>query len=589
MEANRTKRRSKPSPAGAERRKVKPLQKVRTHIQGLDEILEGGLPARRTALIVGASGTGKSVLGLEFLYRGALNGEPGIFIGFEESAEAIRKNAATLGWDLASLERKNKLFLMEARVSPDTVISGKFSLKGLLAIIDGKRKELRAKRIVIDAIEVLLRLFDDPGRMRSELHTLNDWLGEQGMTAILTVKPGRGASPSIYEEFLDSMADSVIALDQRVTNRVTTRSLRVVKCRGSSYGRNEYPFVITEDGIVVVPITTVGLMHKPFGKKVSTGNSRLDSILGGGYPRGSCVLFVGEQGTGKTLFVSIFVESVCSRGEKVLYVSFEESEEMMIHNLLSAGVDLRPARNSGRLDFITAYPESMGPEEHLIKMLNRIDAFHPDHVVVDAISACERMGGRQAAFDYLMRAINACKARGITILLTNQSRGRKDFTEISGNGISSLVDTVIRLEYVRLVGETNRILEVMKTRGSAHSTQKHEYVISDTGIDILDVYAGEGGLLTGTARLEQEVKEAIKARQREMEIKMKEREIKHLKAELETESARLREAVQTAELELAKLRLEQELEEQLQHIRKKIRGMNLNSIRDTQEKTRKET
>jgi circadian clock protein KaiC len=504
------------------------LEKARTYIPGLDDILEGGLPRRRTTVVSGGAGSGKTLLGLEFLYRGAQNGEAGIFVGCEESVEQMHQNAATLGWDLAAQERSNQLFLLDGRIKPDTIASGEFSLKGLLAIVSGKSHEMGAKRIVIDALEVLLRLFETPRQVRSEMHDLNDWLQEAGLTAILTMRPPRHVS-SPLEDFFDSMGDCLIRLDARVSEQVTTRRLRVVKYRGSGTGRNEYPYVIGARGFRAAPISAVGLRHKPLGEKLSTGVARLDEILDGGFRRAACILLAGLPGTGKTILASIFAAEMCARKETVLYLGFEESEAAVAGNVLSAGVDLSPHLASGRLQFLTSFPEAMGPEEHFMRALDRIEAVSPRHVIVDAISACQRMGGKRSAFEYLMRLLNACKERGITVLFLNQLSGANDYLEISGNEISSMIDTAIFLDYQQCPGETNRVLQVLKSRGSRHSNQKWEYVIRDSGIQILDAYVGAGDVLTGTLRQRQEDRDRIEAQRLAYEIEAKELELKRLR------------------------------------------------------------
>lgn len=262
------------------------LKKTPTFINGLDEILNGGLPARRMTLVVGEPGSGKTVMGMEFLFRGAINGESGIFLGFEEPPRILRENALTFGWDLRSLEREERLFLMEGRLDPEVVVSGQFSLKPMLSIITGKAKEMGAKRVVIDALDVLLRLFESPSQVRSELHQLNQWLTESGLTSILTLKPREEPPLSLFQDFFYSMADCVIHLDARLFNQISTRRLHVVKYRGSNFGRNEYPFVITEEGIRTIPITRFELRHKPFGERISTGVLTLDTMLGGGVSSG---------------------------------------------------------------------------------------------------------------------------------------------------------------------------------------------------------------------------------------------------------------------------------------------------------------
>ncbi|MGB9628829.1 MAG: circadian clock protein KaiC, partial [Thermodesulfobacteriota bacterium] len=448
-------------------------------------ILNGGLPARRTTLVMGEPGSGKTVLGMEFLFRGANNGEPGIFLGFEEPVRTLRENALTFGWDFAPLEKGSRLFLMEGRIEPEVVISGKFSLKPMLSIISGKAKEMGAKRIVIDALDVLLRLFESPMQVRSELHQLNQWLKDSGLTSILTLKPREEYPGTLFQDFFYSMSDCVINLDARVLNQISTRRLRVVKYRGSTFGRNEYPFVISESGIKTIPITRFELRHKPFGKRISSGVLSLDEMIGGGYHRASCILLAGEPGTGKTILASTFVNNVCKRGEKVIYLSFEESPEALIHNIKSAGINLDPFRKSGRLYLFGAMPEATGAEEHLVRMVEAVERIKPQHVIVDAISACERMGGRQVSFDYMMRLLNFLKERGITTILTNQTTGTKSQIEISGNGISSMVDTVLFLSYVQGEGETNRTIQVLKCRGSKHSNQIRQYKIRNNGIEIL--------------------------------------------------------------------------------------------------------
>lgn len=504
------------------------LEKAPTFIDGLDDILEGGLPRGRTTVVNGASGSGKTLLGLEFLYRGALNGEPGIFIGFEEPPVQMCQNAATLGWDLPALERENRLYLLDGRIKPETLRSGSFSLKGLLAIAAGKCRTMGARRIVIDALEVALRLFDTPRQVRNELHTLNDWLQAAGLTTILTFRSSLRSEASIYEDFFESMGDCIIALDARVTEQIATRRLRVVKYRGSGFGRNEYPYVISPTGLRMAAITSVGLRHKPLGEKISTGNARLDDILDGGYRRAACILLAGLPGAGKTTLAATFVAAACARGERVLYIGFEESEAAMINNVSSTGVALQPHLEAGRLAFLTNYPESMGAEEHYFAALERIEAFRPGHVVVDAISACYRMGGKQAAFEYLMRLLNACKERGITILLLNQLTGATNFMEISGNEISSMVDTAIFLNYQFSLGETNRVFQILKSRGSKHSNQKREFRLTDKGFEVVDVYLGEGDVLTGAARQRQEERDRLDAQRLAHEIEMKELELKRL-------------------------------------------------------------
>jgi circadian clock protein KaiC len=532
------------------------LQKVPTAIPGLDDVLHGGLPAGRTTLAIGGPGSGKSILGMQFLYHGAKNGEPGIFVVFEERAEAVRQNALTLGWDLALLEKVGKLFLYEAHVDPQAVLSGNFTIKGLLSIMEGKARSMEAKRIVIDAIDILLRLFNDPVRERGELYALFDWLNDHKMTAVLTLKEAAGAVIATRYEFLDFMADCVIHFDHRVIDQVPTRRLRVTKYRGSGFFPNECPFIIREGGVNVIPISGIEMHHKALGVKISSGLPRLDNLLDGGFRRASSILISGASGTGKTILATTFAVSACKHGEKVLYINFEESAEVMVSCMLSVGIDLRSTLQKGKLRIMTAMPESVGSGEHLLNTLKTIEEFQPDHVIVDAVSSCKRMGTPRGAYEYIMLLINACKEKGITTFLTNQTEGFQEEHEFSGVGISSNIDTVLFLRYVDIGGEVNRVLLVMKARGQKHSNQYREFRITDHGIDITDVYAGEGDVLTGVARQEQEAKEAVEFRRKKLEIEYKEHFILQKKAEMTADISRRHAELAVIETEMKSLQLE---------------------------------
>lgn len=464
--------------------KRKELRKVLTGIAGLDKVLAGGLPAGRMTLLSGGAGSGKSMMGLQCLLHGAGVGQPGILVMFEERAAAVRQNAWSLGWDLDALEQKSKLCLLDARLDAQVLIAGDFSIKGLMAILDQRIKAMRARYIVIDAIDALLHLYNSPLRERQELYMLHEWLLDRGLTTVMTVKttPEEGASAPYA--FLEFMADCVIHIDQRVTTQVTTRRLRVIKYRGSGYGRNEYPFVISRNGIDVIPITSNVLQHRPFGPKMSTGHARLDDVLNGGYKRGASILIVGTAGSGKTTLACIFAQSACRRGDRVLYLSFEESAESLVDSMLSPGLNLRPLVKRGTLLIGSYLPEAMGVEEHLFHALNALDEFRPQHVIVDAISACNRMGSEQAGFEYLMRLLHACKERGITCIYINQTTGLDIVSEISGIGISSIIDTAILLRHLPIGRAMARQLIVLKSRGSKHSEQFYDFRITDRGFEL---------------------------------------------------------------------------------------------------------
>lgn len=555
------------------------LPKVPTGIPGLDAILNGGLPAGRTTLVSGGPGTGKSILGLEFLYRRAMVGDPGIYVTFEERAKDVRQNALTLGWDFEPLEQSGKLFILEARVDPESILSGAFNLKGLTAIIKGKAEDMGASLIVFDAIDVLLRLFDDHSRECNELYALREWLQNEKMTSVLTVKLSKTSSFASQYEFLDFMVDCVITLDQRVVEQITTRRLRIVKYRGSDYGRNEYPFLVTDHGYELLSVSTGSLRHVALGEKVSCGHTRLDNILDGGFRKASCVLIAGPAGTGKSTLAAVFSQAACKRGEKVLYINFEESQEAMVSSMLSPGIDLRPHLDSGNLKILTAMPEAMGIEEHLLRIFQASIAHQPDHIVVDSISSCTRLGSNQSPFQFVSRIVNHSKECGTTVILINQVEGFTDNQDVNGSGILSLADSVLTLRYIDVGGEVNRMLLVMKSRGSKHSNQYREFLITDDGIDITDVYVGEGGVLTGAARQEQEAKENSELLLRTQEIERKKKELAKLVATVKAEKAKGQAELTSAELEIEQLKLANEVLTIGQNKRGDMHGKDINSER----------
>jgi circadian clock protein KaiC len=459
-----------------------PLAKLGTGVEGLDEVLDGGFPQGRTTMIRGGPGSGKTLFALQYLVESARKGTAGIFVTFEESADAIRMNAATLGWDLPALERRGLLFIHHAKVDPAAVVSGLFSLDGLMAIIDGKARVLGARQLVIDAIDIVMRRFDDEARARAEINSLHEWLDEYEFTTLLSVKLNDEPDLASRFGFLDYMADCVVRLDHRVMEQISTRRLRVQKYRGSSFGTNEYPYVIGGNGISLIPIASAQLEHKPLGAHQSSGNRELDAALDGGYRRNACVLIAGASGTGKTTLAATFVAAACARGERVLYISYEESPEALQAAVLSAGVDLQPSLEAGNLKFVCRLPECLGSDEHLFHNLAALTSFNPDHVVVDAISACHRMGSGKAAFDYCMRLVNACKERGITCLFINQVQSSFPFEDLSGLGISSLVDAVIQLRFDLVDDDLLRSLVIIKARGCRHSHRLHDLQITDDGI-----------------------------------------------------------------------------------------------------------
>jgi circadian clock protein KaiC len=548
------------------------LKKVPTGVHGLDTVLKGGLPAGRATLLCGGPGTGKSVLALEFLYRGAQAGEPGIFVTFEERADIIRQNAATLGWNLPALERSGKLFLFEAKVSREALNSGDFNLSGLLAIIAGKARQMKARRVVLDALDVIMRVYRDPYREQDELYALHDWLTGLGVTSILTAKMFENSGQPGHYEFLHYMSDCVINLEQRVQDRVATRLLLVIKYRGSDFGRNENPFVIIDDGVKFTPLSATTLDFAAAKGSVSIGHAGMDAIMGGPLRLGSCLLISGSPGTGKTTIACNFARAACARKERVLYVSFEESQESLTDCMLSPGIDLRPALKSGRLKIASYMPESAGANVHLYRILKEVDEFKPDHLVVDAVSSSLRMGAEHTAFDFAIRLVSICKEMGITSLLTAQLEGVGGMSDISGLNISSLADTVMALRYIDVGGEMNRMLLVIKARGRRHSNQYREFLIASEGIGIADIYLGEGGVLTGSARQEQEMKDGIALSRRRQAIKEAEAELAVKKSARKASDMALLAEIQKKELELAALKAEEDLHLRGREVRAGLRG-----------------
>jgi circadian clock protein KaiC len=559
------------------------LQKASTGISGLDDILHGGVPARRTTLISGGPGTGKTVVALQFLLEGIRQGEPGIFLTMEERAEGIRENALSLGWDLVPAEQDGSLFLFDARLDPQAVLSGSFDLGALLAIIGGAADAMGAKRIVIDALDMLMRLFDDPRQARNQVYALHEWLTDRELTVILTAKAAHSGETIQPYDFLDFMADCVIFLDNRVADQLSTRRLRVIKFRGSSFSRSENPYIITENGIRFIPMAALELGHAALGQHVSSGQPTFDDILGGGFRQASCTLISGTTGTGKTTLASTFSRAACQRGEKVLYLDFEESQDALLSGMMSSGIDLRPAIDAGCLLVLSTMPEAMGAEEHLIRTVDMIDRFHPDHLILDAVSSISRMGSEQAAFDFLVRLLNIAKERGITIILINQTAGFMDEHEISGVGISSLVDTVVFLRYVESGGEINRNLLVLKSRGNHHSNQYREYRITNDGIQIAELFGGEGGTLTGAARQEQELRQALDEKRRQQQRAALETQIAQRKAARAAQLAEIEAEIATAELELENLQLEEEIRHAGRATRLRMRGSSSNGDQATGE------
>ncbi len=487
------------------------LEKCPTGIQGLDEITGGGLPRGRPTLVCGGAGSGKTLLAMEFIVRGIRDyGEPGVFMAFEETEADLTKNVASLGFDLQDMVDRKLLDLDYVRIERSEIEeTGEYDLEGLFVRLNTMIDEVGAKRVAIDTIEALFAGLPNEGILRAELRRLFHWLKEKGVTAIITGEQGeRTLTRHGLEEYV---SDCVIFLDHRVINQVATRRLRVVKYRGSSHGTNEYPTMIDEHGLSVLPISSLGLDYGSSTERVSTGVERLDAMLGGrGYYRGSSVLITGTAGTGKSSLAAAFADATCRRGERCLYLAYEEAPSQIMRNMASIGFDLGQWVDKGLLRFHAVRSTLYGLEQHLGTVHKQVTEFRPATFIVDPLSNLTSIGDPAEVKSMLTRMIDFLKNQGITALFTNltEGGGPMERTEV---GVSSLMDTWLLLRNVEMGAERNRLLFILKSRGMAHSNQVREFRLSDQGIQLQDVYVGPGAVLTGSARLVQEAKDKMQA------------------------------------------------------------------------------
>ena len=565
--------------------KIQAVKKLSTGIAGLDVVLHGGLPRGRTTALVGGPGGGKTSLCTNIAANCAGRGDACLYLSFEMSQQATTRDAASLGFDFRQLEKQGSLVFVDGRPVLGQRNRGEFDLGGLLAIVKGLSREKNAKLVILDAVEVLLRSFSDPEQQIQALQELHVWLQENNFTSLVTARATARPEGQTNLGQIEFMSDCLIYLDQRVAQELTTRRLRVIKYRGSDTGRNEYPFIIAPGGIKLMALSDTKLDRGPLTETVSSGHPVLDQILGGGYRRGSSVLLTGETGTGKTTIACIFAGAACRRGEKVLYVGFEEASQAVIAEMRSTGLDLEPMVKKGNLRFHTAMPESLGSEEHLIHITEQMENFRPDHVIVDAISAFLRLGGAMAGFNFAARLIAHLKSQGVTAVLLNQIDGISNVDQISGMGISTLLDTLVFLRYMESGGEMNRMLLVLKSRGMAHSNQYREYFISGQGIKFLELYKGTGEVKTGTARQEQEAREAADLLRREAAVKQMEVAMASKRAAVQNQRD-----VEASELALAEVELDAaRLELKLWHEGRRQRGEMRRGQKDGSAKVKKPT
>jgi circadian clock protein KaiC len=534
-----------------------PLQKARTGIAGLDEITGGGLPQGRTTIVCGGPGCGKTMLGIEFLVRGALEfNEPGVLMAFEETPQDIASNVASLGFDIEKLAAENKLFLDYISVEPSEVAeTGDYDLEGLFIRLQNAVETIGAKRVMFDTVEALFTGFANPGILRAEFRRLFRWLKDRGLTTVLTAERGEGTlTRQGLEEYV---SDCVILLDHRIRDQISARRLRVVKYRGTKHGADEYPFLIDERGMSVLPVTALLLKHEVSSERISSGVPDLDEMLEGkGYYRGSTVLLSGTAGSGKTTLAASFADATCRRGERCLYIDFEESPQQVARNMKSVGIDLEQWSNKGLLFHESWRPTQFGIEMHLLRIHKLIEEVKPQVVVLDPITNLISSSSEKEVYSMLLRLIDSMKSSGITAVFVSLT-GAGDSLEGTNVGISSLTDTWILLRDIELNGERNRCLYVLKSRGMAHSNQLREFVMTSDGIQLVPAYIGAGGVLTGSSRVAQEAKERADALLRQREAAANQLQIDRRRLALQAQVESLKAELADVEREAAETGLEE--------------------------------
>jgi circadian clock protein KaiC len=539
------------------------LEKAPTGIAGLDEITCGGLPAGRPSLFCGSAGSGKTLFAMEFLVRGATKyGEPGVFMAFEEKTEELVVNTASLGFDLIKLQKQKLIRIDHVYIERSEIEeTGEYDLDGLFIRLGHAIDTIGAKRVVLDTIENLFSGLGNEAILRAELRRLFTWLKNKGVTAVITGEKGDGTlTRHGLEEYV---SDCVILLDHRIENKISTRILRIIKYRGSVHGTNEYPFLIDEDGISVLPITSLQLKADASTQKVSSGIPALDTMLGGkGFYRGSSILVSGTAGTGKTSIAAVFAHETCKRGERSMYFAFEESPQQVIRNMRSIGIDLNADIDKGLLRMYASRPTLHGLEMHLVDIHKKINEFKPNTVVIDPITNLITVGTVSEVKSMLIRLIDFLQSRKITVLFTALSLNTV-INEQTDEGVSSLVDAWLMVRDIESNGERNRGLYVMKSRGMNHSNQVREFVITSGGLNLIDVYLGPDGVLVGSARESQQLTAITGEVLHTHAVSRKDIEIQRKRKVLEAQISSLREEFESMQDQLNKSYIEEELKKEI--------------------------
>ncbi|MEZ0485210.1 circadian clock protein KaiC [Fibrella aquatica] len=550
-------------PTWGDKTPLSSLPKTPTGIAGLDEITAGGLPEGRPTLICGSAGSGKTLFSMEFIVRGALQyGEPGVFVSFEEKTEELTLNVASLGFDLNQLQNDSLIKLDHVRIERSEIEeTGEYDLDGLFIRLGYAIDSIGAKRVVLDTIENLFSGLNNQGILRAELRRLFGWLKDKKVTTIITGEKGDGVlTRQGLEEYV---SDCVILLDHRVDNQISTRLLRIVKYRGSVHGTNEYPFLIDTEGISVLPVTSLTLDHNVSTERISSGISSLDKMLDNqGFFRGSSILISGTAGTGKTSIATCFVNQACLRNERSLYLAFEESPQQIVRNMRSIGLDLQAHIDKGLLTFHASRPTLNGLEMHLLAIHKLVERIRPEVVVLDPITNLVTVGSMSEVKSMLIRLIDFLQSRQITVLFTALTTNTV-LQEQADEGVASLVDAWLMVRDIESNGERNRGLYLMKSRGMKHSNQVREFVITDEGVDLVDVYLGPEGVLIGSARQAQELQQVTGVAIRDHAMSRKDREIERKRLVLEAKIASLKEEFDSMQEELNKSYIEEELRKEI--------------------------
>lgn len=539
--------------------------KTPSGIDGLDEITDGGFPKGRPTLVCGGAGCGKTLLSMQFLIKGITEyNEPGVFMSFEEPSDDLTLNVKSLGFDLEKLKADKKLVVDYVRVERSEIEeAGEYDLDGLFIRLGHAIDSIKATRVVLDTIESLFAGLDNQAILRAELRRLFHWLKTKGVTAIITGE--RGEATLTRQGLEEYVSDCVIVLDHRVIEQVSTRRMRIVKYRGSTHGTNEYPFLIDEDGISVLPITSLKLNNEVSSDVISTGVPGLDDMFeGGGFYRGSNILISGTAGTAKTTVACYFADEQCKKNERVIYFAFEESPQQLVRNMKSIGIHLERHIKKGNLQIHSSRPSVNGLELHLLTLRKLIKEYKPTTIVIDPISNLITVGSQQEVRSMLVRLIDMLKANNITALFTSLNKQTDDFRpDLAEESVSSLVDTWITVRDMEGIGERNRGIFIIKARGMGHSNQVREFVITSKGIELLDVELGPQGILTGSARKSHQFRKTISDIKLQNEISRKDREIERKRKVLQANIEALRNEFESAEEELSILKATELLHEKL--------------------------